>query len=67
VREVADALEAALAPAGVAVIVEAEHLCMTMRGVRKPGTSVVTTEFRGIFRDDAAARAEILNLTDHRS
>jgi GTP cyclohydrolase I len=67
VREVADALEAALSPAGVAVIVEAEHLCMTMRGVRKPGTSVVTTEFRGIFRDDAAARAEILNMTEHRS
>jgi GTP cyclohydrolase IA len=62
VREVADALEVALAPAGVAVIVEAEHLCMTMRGVRKPGSSVVTTEFRGVFTDDAAARAEVLSL-----
>ena len=62
VRQVADAMESALAPAGVAVIVEAEHLCMTMRGVRKPGTSVVTTEFRGLFRDDAAARAELLSL-----
>jgi GTP cyclohydrolase IA len=65
VREVADAMEAALEPAGVAVIVEAEHLCMTMRGVRKPGSSVVTTEFRGVFADDAAARAEVLKLIDH--
>jgi GTP cyclohydrolase I len=63
VREVADAMEAALTPAGVAVIVEAEHLCMTMRGVRKPGSSVVTTEFRGSFADDAASRAEIIALT----
>jgi GTP cyclohydrolase I len=62
VREVADALEAALSPAGVAVIIEAEHLCMTMRGVRKPGSSVVTTEFRGLFADDAAARTEVLSL-----
>jgi GTP cyclohydrolase I len=62
VRQVADAMETALAPAGVAVIVEAEHLCMTMRGVRKPGTSVVTTEFRGLFGEDAAARAELLSL-----
>ena len=62
VREVADALEAALSPAAVAVIVEAEHLCMTMRGVRKPGSTVITTEFRGAFANDAAARAEILTL-----
>jgi len=62
VREVADALEAALAPSAVAVIVEAEHLCMTMRGVRKPGSTVITTEFRGTFADDAAARSEVLTL-----
>jgi GTP cyclohydrolase I len=65
VRQVADALEGALAPAGVAVIVEAEHACMTMRGVRKPGTSVLTTEFRGVFLEDAAARAEVLALARH--
>ncbi len=62
VREIADALEAALAPSAVAVIVEAEHLCVTMRGVRKPGSSIVTTEFRGAFADDPAARAEVLAL-----
>ena len=62
VRQVADALEAALAPSAVAVVVEAEHACMTLRGVRKPGSTVVTTEFRGAFSDDAAARAEVLGL-----
>jgi GTP cyclohydrolase I len=62
VREVADALEEALSPVGVAVIVEAEHACMTMRGVRKPGSSVVTTEFRGVFKKDTAARTELLSL-----
>jgi len=62
VREVADALEAALAPSAVAVIVEAEHLCMTMRGVRKPGSTVITTEFRGAFADDPALRGEVLAL-----
>jgi len=62
VRQVADALEEALAPSSVAVIIEAEHLCMTMRGVRKPGSTVVTTEFRGAFADDPGARAEVLAL-----
>lgn len=62
VRQIADALEAALSPSAVVVIVEAEHGCMTMRGVRKPGSTVVTTEFRGTFADDAAARAEVLTL-----
>jgi GTP cyclohydrolase I len=62
VREVADALETALSPSAVAVIVEAEHLCMTMRGVRKPGSTVITTEFRGLFAGDPAARAEVLTL-----
>jgi GTP cyclohydrolase I len=62
VRQVADALETALTPSAVAVIVEAEHMCMTLRGVRKPGSTVVTTEFRGAFADDAAGRAEVLGL-----
>jgi GTP cyclohydrolase I len=62
VREAADALEAALHPAGVAIVVEAEHLCMTMRGARQPGSRVVTTELRGIFAADPAARAEVLAL-----
>jgi GTP cyclohydrolase I len=63
VRQVADALEAALAPSAVAVIVEAEHMCMTLRGVRKPGSTVVTTEFRGSFLADAGGRAEVLSLS----
>jgi GTP cyclohydrolase I len=62
VRQVADALEAALVPSAVAVLVEAEHGCMTMRGVRKSGSSVLTTEFRGLFANDPAARAEVLSL-----
>jgi GTP cyclohydrolase IA len=62
VREIADALEAALAPSAVAVLIEAEQLCMTMRGARKPGSKVLTTEFRGLFADDPAARAEVLSL-----
>ena len=46
---------------GVAVMVEAEHLCMTMRGVRKPGSRMVTTVTRGAFRDNPATRAEFLH------
>lgn len=66
VREIAEAMDAALAPSAVAVVVEAEHMCMTIRGVRKPGSSVVTTEFRGSFAGDAAARAEVLALASRR-
>lgn len=62
VREVANALQQALDPRGVFVHVEAEHTCMTMRGARARGTTVVTTEARGIFTDDPAARAELLAL-----
>ena len=62
VRQIADALEEALAPSGVVVVVEAEHMCVSLRGVRKPGSKVVTTEFRGSFADDAAARGEVLVL-----
>ncbi|MGH2794479.1 MAG: GTP cyclohydrolase I FolE [Actinomycetota bacterium] len=62
VRQVADALETALAPSAVAVVIEAEHMCMTIRGVRKPGSTVTTTEFRGSFLEDASARAEFLTL-----
>jgi GTP cyclohydrolase I len=62
VREAADALEEALAPRGVFVLVEAEHLCMTVRGARKPGSVTVTTEARGVFRDDPAARTELIAL-----
>jgi GTP cyclohydrolase I len=56
--QVADAIEAVLQPRGVLVVVEAEHLCMSMRGVRKPGTLTVTSAVRGLFRDDPRTRAE---------
>jgi GTP cyclohydrolase I len=62
VRQAADALEEALRPRGVYVLVEAEHLCMTIRGARTPGAITVTTEARGVFSGDAAARAELLAL-----
>jgi GTP cyclohydrolase I len=61
-KEVADALETALEPRGVFVVIEAEHLCMTMRGVKKPGSVTVTSAVRGIFRRDARTRAEAFSL-----
>jgi GTP cyclohydrolase IA len=60
--EIADAIEAALAPRGVLVVVEAEHLCMSMRGVKKSGTSTVTSAVRGLFRNDAATRMEAMQF-----
>ena len=60
--QIAYAIMDALEPEGVAVVMRAEHLCMAMRGVRKPGTSVVTSATRGQFREGAATRAEFLNL-----
>ena len=63
--QAADAIEEALDPRGVLVVIEAEHLCMTMRGVRKPGSETVTSAVRGIFRNDPATRAEAMNLISH--
>jgi len=60
--EIADALEKALEPRGVFVMIEAEHLCMTMRGVKKPGSVTVTSAVRGRFRSDARTRTEALEL-----
>ena len=60
--QVADAIMTALEPEGVAVVMRAEHLCMAMRGVRKPGTSVVTSAMRGEFQKAAATRGEFLSL-----
>jgi GTP cyclohydrolase I len=59
---VADSIVETLEPHGVMVVVEAEHMCMTMRGVKKPGAKTVTTAVRGIFETDHAARAEVLSL-----
>jgi GTP cyclohydrolase IA len=60
--EIADCLMNKLKPRGVLVVIEAEHLCMSMRGVKKPGTRAVTSAVRGVFRKDAKARAEALAL-----
>ncbi len=60
--QIADALMAVLAPRGVIVVIEAEHLCMTMRGVRKPGAKTITSAVRGQFREDARTRAEAMSL-----
>ncbi len=59
---IADALERALEPRGVLVVIEARHLCMEMRGIRKPGASTVTSTVRGIFRSDEKTRAEAMAL-----
>jgi GTP cyclohydrolase I len=60
--QIADALVETLDPRGVVVVIEAEHLCMTMRGVRKPGARTVTSAVRGVFRDSDVTRAEAMSL-----
>jgi GTP cyclohydrolase IA len=60
--QVADCLMEKLKPQGVLVVVEAEHLCMSMRGVKKPGAKAVTSAVRGVFHNDAKARSEALAL-----
>ena len=58
--EIADTIEKALSPRGVFVMIEAEHLCMTMRGIKKPGAVTVTSAVRGLFRNDARTRQEAM-------
>ncbi len=60
--QIADTLEQSLEPRGVFVMIEAEHLCMTMRGVKKPGSVTVTSAVRGVFRSDARTRGEAFEL-----
>ena len=62
--EIANAMMTALEPDGCAVVLKAEHLCMTMRGIKKPGSQTVTSANRGTFRDNAATRAEFMSLLD---
>jgi GTP cyclohydrolase I len=61
--QIADYLETALAPKGVGVVLEAEHLCMSVRGVQAPGTTTVTSCLLGRLRDDARSRQEFMTLT----
>ena len=60
--QIAEVVMEAMNPGGVGVVMRAEHLCMAMRGIRKPGTSVVTSATRGEFRDGPATRTEFLSL-----
>ncbi|MBL7124495.1 MAG: GTP cyclohydrolase I FolE [Dehalococcoidales bacterium] len=60
--EIADAIVDGLNPAGVAVVVQAEHLCMIMRGIKKPGSNIVTSAVRGTFRTHPETRAEFFSL-----
>src|SRR3954467_15323300 len=62
-RQVADWLQEHLAPRGVGVVIEAEHLCMSLRGVRAPGARTVTSALHGVLRSDARSRAEFFALT----
>ena len=60
--DIADAIMDGLKPSGVAVVVQAEHMCMIMRGVKKPGSSIITSAIRGAFRTKAESRAEFFSL-----
>jgi GTP cyclohydrolase I len=60
--QLADAIMTTLEPAGVAVVVKADHLCITMRGIRKPGSLTVTSAMRGVFQRSAPTRAEFMSL-----
>jgi GTP cyclohydrolase I len=61
-EQIADAVDEALAPAGVGVVLECEHLCMMMRGVEKQNSKTISSELRGSFRDDSRTRDEFLRL-----
>lgn len=61
-NQIADAIKEELKPEGVMVIIQAEHLCMTMRGVKKPGAKTVTSSVSGVFTSNDAARSEVLSL-----
>ena len=61
-NQIADLVDSIAAPKGVAVVIEATHTCMTIRGVKKPGSSVITSAMRGLFRYNQATRNELMNL-----
>ena len=64
--QIIDAMEREMKPRGSIVVLEAEHFCMSMRGVKKAGATTVTSAVRGVFRDDAAYRAEALQYIHQR-
>jgi GTP cyclohydrolase IA len=64
--QIADTLEERLRPRGCMVVIEAEHLCMTMRGIRKPGATTVTSAVRGMFRQNVATREEAMRFIQGR-
>jgi GTP cyclohydrolase IA len=64
-HQIADALQGLLKPQGVAVVIEATHMCMVMRGVQKPGSWTVTSSMKGVFAEDARTRQEFMSLIRH--
>ena len=65
-KHIADVIMESLKPDGVGVVIQAEHLCMVMRGIKKPGSNVITSAMRGIFEKRAVTRAEFLSLVQGR-
>jgi GTP cyclohydrolase IA len=65
-RQIADAIQTVLAPQGVAIVIEATHMCMSMRGVQKPGAWTVTSAMVGVFQEDPKTREEFLSLIRHK-
>ena len=60
--QIVEAIDEALHPRGIAVLLDAEHMCMSMRGVQKQGASTITTRFTGIFKDDPAEQARFMSM-----